>query len=608
MVPSSIDPQRALVRPRVFRAGSSLPRLLEEEIAELLVAERRQLVHLVGGRGSGKSVALRHLAAVFAGDERLLLVDARGVGVVAERVRVIVVTRERALDSALVLRIAPWTGDEALEYLLQTGAKDIPMAIAAWRRVGDAVLGPWPALASRVLDRIACGEAMDVRQAIDAVITASLSAEELAAARRAALRSYSEAGANAAVWPLLEVPVLRTTLAAQALVQQQSGDDPCTPAGMRWDQELVAAVAALVIASPGHAAMLAQRVRAADRAAASLSLLCCTFPSYRPPRDEFADLSHAYAVGADLRGVRIGKAQHANFGGADLRGADLANAALDGVDLTGAALDAAQLQGAVLTRCRAAGLSARGADLAGATMFAADLTAADCTGADLHLAALSGARLRRVSFVGANLTLAGLEQCDLDEADLREARCLGARFVGVDLRTAQLSGALLEGADCSRCDLSGTRLPGLSARKVRFDRALLTATRWQGADLRAVSLCGAGLADVDWEGADLSGADFRGAQFHLGSSRSGLIGSTTAGEGSRTGFYTDESFEQHFRRPEEVRKANLSGCDLRCASVFGADFYLVDVRGARLDPLQMAWMRRCRAIVDDAAAGQEMSG
>ena len=50
------------------------------------------------------------------------------------------------------------------------------------------------------------------------------------------------------------------------------------------------------------------------------------------------------------------------------------------------------------------------------------------------------------------------------------------------------------------------------------------------------------------------------------------------GEGSRTGFYTDDYEEQYYRPPEEVRKANLRGADLRGAKVSDADFYLVDLR------------------------------
>ena len=61
------------------------------------------------------------------------------------------------------------------------------------------------------------------------------------------------------------------------------------------------------------------------------------------------------------------------------------------------------------------------------------------------------------------------------------------------------------------------------------------------------------------QGADLRACDFARATFHLGSSRSGLVGSDIAGEGTRTGFYTDESLEASFQVPEDVRKAFAPG-------------------------------------------------
>src|SRR5262249_49162760 len=114
-----------------------------------------------------------------------------------------------------------------------------------------------------------------------------------------------------------------------------------------------------------------------------------------------------------------------------------------------------------------------------------------------------------------------------------------------------------------------------------------------GADLRET-----GLAEVDWPGACLRDADLRGASFHLGSSRSGLVGSPIACEGSRTGFYTDDYEEQTYKAPEEIRKANLCGADLRGAGLDGVDFYLVDLRGAQYDPGHEEHLRRSGAILE----------
>ena len=67
--------------------------------------------------------------------------------------------------------------------------------------------------------------------------------------------------------------------------------------------------------------------------------------------------------------------------------------------------------------------------------------------------------------------------------------------------------------------------------------------------------------------------------------------------GSRTGFYTDELHEQDFKSPEEIRKANLRGADLRGAKIDNVDFYLVDLRDALYDPEQEDQLRRTGAIL-----------
>jgi uncharacterized protein YjbI with pentapeptide repeats len=119
-----------------------------------------------------------------------------------------------------------------------------------------------------------------------------------------------------------------------------------------------------------------------------------------------------------------------------------------------------------------------------------------------------------------------------------------------------------------------------------------------GADFTFADLSNTGLAEIDWEGASLKKADLRGATFHFGGARSGLVQSPIACEGSRTGFYTDEFEEQHFKSPEEIRKANLCGADLRGALIDGVDFYLVDLRGAIYDADQAQQLRKCGAILE----------
>ena len=97
-----------------------------------------------------------------------------------------------------------------------------------------------------------------------------------------------------------------------------------------------------------------------------------------------------------------------------------------------------------------------------------------------------------------------------------------------------------------------------------------------GADLRD-----ARLAEIDWPGACLRDANLQGVNFHLGSTRSGMIDSPIPCEGSRTGFYTDDFLDRDVKPAEEIRKANLRGADLRGANIRDVDFYLVNLRDAR---------------------------
>ena len=108
------------------------------------------------------------------------------------------------------------------------------------------------------------------------------------------------------------------------------------------------------------------------------------------------------------------------------------------------------------------------------------------------------------------------------------------------------------------------------------------------------------MADIDWEACDLRGADLRGVVFQMGfSTRCGLVGSPYPSHGTRTGFYTEDYPDRYLRRPEEIRKASLTGCDLRGANIGGVDFYLVDLRRAILDQEQLRQLKTTGAILDE---------
>src|SRR5262249_30281992 len=145
----------------------------------------------------------------------------------------------------------------------------------------------------------------------------------------------------------------------------------------------------------------------------------------------------------------------------------------------------------------------------------------------------------------------------------------------LSLRQACFTGAIFECTDLVECDLEGMELPGAVFTKANLKGALLTGSSMLGADFHEAQLQDTGLADIDWENGNLRYANLRGASFHLGSTRDGLVGSPIAREGSMTGFYTDDYEEQSFKAPEEIRKANLRGADLTGADIEDVDFYLV---------------------------------
>jgi uncharacterized protein YjbI with pentapeptide repeats len=145
-------------------------------------------------------------------------------------------------------------------------------------------------------------------------------------------------------------------------------------------------------------------------------------------------------------------------------------------------------------------------------------------------------------------------------------------------------------------------LPGANFEYAQLDAAILTGTVIPNGKFYYADLKSAKLAEIDWEFADLRKADLRGATFHMGSSRSGLVGTVVPGHGSRTGFYTEELHEQDFKPPEEIRKANLRGADLRGAIIKGVDFYLVDLRDAKLDQDQLRQLRQTGAILSERDA------
>ena len=230
----------------------------------------------------------------------------------------------------------------------------------------------------------------------------------------------------------------------------------------------------------------------------------------------------------------------------------------------------------------------------------------DFTGCDLTSANLSNCCFKETNFTSAALTDVVARGCAFTMAILDDVELCGA-----DLSWSSFQGSDLRNATIDRCRFVGSRFLESSFEDVRadvlvFDKAHLRNSTWTDSKLtdcsfQSANLQGARLADIDWENCDLRKADLRGCTFHMGSSRSGTVGSPYPSHGTRTGYYTDDYNDQHFKSPESIRKASLLACDLRGANIAGVDFYLVDLRAAKFDAAQRQQLISTGAILDDDA-------
>jgi uncharacterized protein YjbI with pentapeptide repeats len=399
--------------------------------------------------------------------------------------------------------------------------------------------------------------------------------------------------------------IVQMLLAAERIVSDLADGAACNYLGKQLPRELIRETASLL--RPDYKAFfrLMDLIRGTKRKfhPMAASLLHIIDPDWRPMENRAPLLARAYLDRARWPGVHLEKA---DISGADLRYSDLEKANLKNAIAREADLGNANLRASSLVALDANGANFTNGNLArisaeNAQFNLANLEGADLEGADLKGATFQSAKLTGVRLVNADLRQAKLTRADIEEADFLGANLEGASLGGLKLGRAKFVDARFARADLTKCDLEGMNLPSADFESAILVGAYLTGSSMPGANFLGARLCSAGLADIEWEGAILRDADLTGATFHLGSSRSGLVGSPIASEGSRTGFYTDDYSEQDFKAPEEIRKANLCGADLRGAKIEGVDFYLVDLRNALYDREQEEHFRRCGAILESRA-------
>jgi uncharacterized protein YjbI with pentapeptide repeats/energy-coupling factor transporter ATP-binding protein EcfA2 len=630
-----LTPQRAFVRPRAFAPHCGEPLPLEDLVLAFLEERQRKgseagtIIQIAGDAGAGKSTALAHLAAVLPGATGMAFLDDEPPEVaICRKLRketVILASGDEDTDEVdASFELAPWTTDDLLEYLLAAHPRECGALLTRIRQAGDD--GPLegnPELWRTVLEELVAEPALPgVRAALEQAVRRIFErsddrwyAEECCVAKLAGdldrwltLTSKLTREIPPDEFGLLRHRYPQLLLAASGLVDRLWTEHGEQMLRYRLPAELVCLAAPKIAASEllvhKLKSLLYQRQEKLHSSAASL--LVAAGSDWMPQGAEPLNLQHGHFAGVQWPSVifpRNGRIRtnlcEADFTGADLSGADLTGAIAIGACFHKARLHAANMESLDASEADFSDASLSGVRGERLNLSKANLEGAVCAEAHLRGAHFEGANLDGAGFVAANMAFAILNDASIDETNFEGADLSGAVLCLLPLYKANLVGARFQDALLQKCDLEGVELPNACFDSANLAGAYLTGSKMPRADFRGANLKEAGLADIEWERADLRGADLRGCTFHMGSTRSGLVGSPYALEGSRTGFYTDDYHDQTYKRPEEIRKANLRGADLRGAKLDGVDFYLVDLREARIDAKYKEHLQSCRAILEN---------
>ena len=529
----------------------------------------------------------------------------------------------RAKPIVIKCRLATWERDEWIEYLL--GAHPSQCASVMNRVLNDSTIHQLdgnPNILRQVLNELAVNNGLpDVESAVRRVIERHF--PDASSRRMIGSSAFDARAGNIGLdqsdgsdldpvftiqqTRLIMHPFVRFLLTVEAAWHDLAENTFLAPSRVSWPRELIMAVAAKVAGAP----MIQQRLRdwihsnRRDLHPLAVSLLHASGASHR----RLSELFNPLATRVNLAGAILDDADGTDMSfarcsmqGISFERAQLAEVNFFSTNATNADFSDADLNHAQLNDFIGDDACFAGADLSGSIGEDASFEDADFTLANLANVHFRGCNLCRANLSGADLRRARLVDCALmgarlDDADFTQADLTGAELYQLKLAVADFRQACFRDAEMSCCDLEEMELPDAVFESACLENAVMTHSTMPRANFNKANLRGARLAEIEWESVDLREADLTGATFHMGSSRSGLVGSPLASEGSRTGFYTDELNEQDFKSPEEIRKANLRGADLRGATIDGVDFYLVDLRDARYDPHQAEQFRRTGAIL-----------
>ena len=597
---------------------------LEDAVLPWFEEHQSGIIEIVGPHGSGRTLALQHLLAILPQSSHIRFLDDDAtdeMAWIASGALVICgsLTAHFGCDNVVAsFPLTPWGEDEFIEYLLAAHPAECRSVMERMAASADSdLLQGIPELWRLVLDRMAADESvLDVKSALRHELDKLLTIDRIRKlVRRFCIvrqaipeqsvdhlhKLLQDHDCDPALLRLLRYEGVQVVLAAEGIVAALRSAGKSDYLRKRLPRRLVQEVAACMDQRLRTRLDAIMMVKDASRHATAASILHAASIGWKPGRFRQPDLTGAYLNDAAWPKINLSKFC---LGGADLSGADLSGAKLNEAACAMANLSETKLSKASLIAIKAMNANFSRSDLSSIRAPRGDFRFANFEDANLERASLQYAL-----FADANLSVAKFCEADFSYAELCDANIEDADFSGANFRWANLErlrlwqgvfyAARFTLANLALCDLEAMELPDAEFEGADLSEALLTGSIMPRANFQNANLKLSGLADIDWEEANLRDANLNGCTFHLGSSRSGLVGSPIASEGTRTGFYTDEYEEQSFKAPEEIRKANLCGADLRGAIIENVDFYLVDLRGALYTDDQKEHFERCGAILDD---------
>ncbi len=605
----------ALVQPRATSPISQQPFPLVDLILDQQDSEVRKI--RIVGRGLRTALAyLKHELQDHANIQ--ILSEDETVESIEPDNLVVFATQGKAKGRTdLVFKLLRWGQDEVIEYLIAKAPERCKSVMSRLTAADDIWLGNGsPRVLSTVLDQmIESDEIQSVEQGIRAHFDqlamtskqrgklSSVCIEHLFSPNAAiALHNLSPRLIDADTVKFFSNDTVRYVLGADRVIQDLRKEKKPKPMKVIWSETFTELMAEkikndLPVNDYLNSLTHDKTARYASNAA---SLLVASDKTWRPSGKEgqcfeSAKLSRVNWSEASLKASSLARA---DFSDSVLRKVQLQNALLVNADFF-----RSDLSGANLSHCLAPD-----AEFIDAIMRAISAEKASFNSCELQGAVLECSNLSDANFSDANLSFANLSNCNLSKANFLKAKLDHVNFSNsklseaklrwVDLRTVNLDSVELSGASLNRCNLEGQSLERVGMKSASFARAILTGTRFRNCNMQNCRLTTARMANIDWEDCDLRRADFSYCQFLMGSTRAGTVDSPYPSHGTRTGYYTDDHDDHYFKTPEETRKANLCGCNLLGAEIYKADFYLVDLRGAKYDDDQREHFEKCKAILD----------